>query len=115
MKRIQFVHGGFTGSEIALGCMRMSRLSASEAATLINTCLDEGIDFFDHADIYGGGKSEEVFAEAVGMNPSVREKLILQSKCGIRKGFFDFSREHIWSSVDGILKRLKTDYLDVLL
>src|SRR5205809_267191 len=99
MKRLQFVHGGFTASEIALGCMRTSRLSVSEAATLVNTCLDEGIDFFDHADIYGGGKSEEVFAEALAGTPQVREKIILQSKCGIRKGFFDFSREHIWNSV----------------
>src|ERR1051325_966883 len=113
MKRIQFVHGGFTGSEIALGCMRMSRVSVSEASTLLNTCLDEGIDFFDHADIHGGGKSEEVFAQAV--TPAIRGKIILQSKCGIRKGFFDFSREHVWSSVDGILKRLRTEYLDILL
>jgi len=93
----------------------MSRLSVSDAAKLIGTCLDEGIDFFDHADIYGGGKSEEVFAEAVGMKPSIREKLILQSKCGIRSGYFDFSREHILSAVDGILARLRTEYLDVLL
>ena len=115
MKEIRFVHGGFAASEIALGCMRMSRLSVSEAAALINTCMDEGIDFFDHADIYGGGKSEEVFADALAGAPSIREKIVLQSKCGIRRGYFDFSRDHIWSSVDGILKRLRTEYLDVLL
>jgi len=115
MKRIKFAHGGFTASEISLGCMRIAGLSVSEAAELINTSLDEGIDFYDHADIYGGGKSEEVFAEAVGMNPTVREKFILQSKCGIRSGQFDFSKEHILSAVDGILKRLRTEYLDVLL
>jgi predicted oxidoreductase len=66
--------------------------------------------------VYGDGKCEKIFAEAVGMNPKVREKLILQSKCGIRKGVaFDFSRDHILKSVDNSLKRLKTDYLDVLL
>ncbi|WP_206539790.1 aldo/keto reductase [Paenilisteria newyorkensis] len=101
--------------EIALGCMRMADLSKDDAAKMINTAMDAGINFFDHADIYGGGKSEEVFADAVGMNPAVREKMILQSKCGIRPGMFDFSKEHILESVDGILKRLQTDYIDILL
>ena len=102
-------------SAVALGCMRIAKLPTAEAATLLNTALDAGINFFDHADIYGGGKSEEKFAEALGMNPTVREQLILQSKCGIRQGFFDFSQEHILASVDGSLQRLQTDYLDVLL
>ncbi len=115
MNRIHFKHGGFDASEISLGCMRIGSMSNTDAETLIKTCMDEGIDFFDHADIYGGGKSEEVFAKAVGMNATVREKLILQSKCGIRNGQFDFSKEHILSSVEGILSRLQTDYLDVLL
>jgi len=86
-----------------------------EAEVVVKTAIAEGIDFFDHADIYGGGKSEEVFAKAIGMKSSVRDQILLQSKCGIRKGFFDFSKEHILSSTEGILKRLKTDYLDVLL
>ena len=102
-------------SAVALGCMRIAKLPTQEAATLLNTALDAGINFFDHADIYGGGKSEEKFAEALGMNPTVREKLIIQSKCGIRQGFFDFSKEHILAAVDGSLQRLQTDYLDVLL
>ncbi|MBO5896374.1 MAG: aldo/keto reductase, partial [Clostridia bacterium] len=73
--------------------------------------------FFDHADLYGGGKSEEVFAKAIGMNDDVRENIILQSKCGICPGkvMFDFSKEHIIESTEGCLKRLKTDYLDFLL
>jgi len=102
-------------SNISLGCMRMSKLSVKEAETIIHTALESGINFFDHADIYGGGKSEEIFAEALGNNSSVRENIILQTKCGIRKGFFDFSKEHILKSVDDSLKRLKTDYIDVLL
>ncbi|MBU3112261.1 aldo/keto reductase [Clostridium lacusfryxellense] len=115
MKNINLGNGVISASEIGLGCMRINDLSKSQASTLINTALDEGINFFDHADIYGGGKSEEVFADAVEMNSTIREKFILQSKCGIRDGFFDFSKEHILNSVDGSLKRLKTDYIDILL
>ncbi|EAC6873857.1 aldo/keto reductase family oxidoreductase [Listeria monocytogenes] len=115
MKRITIGNSALTASEISLGCMRMADLSKEDANKVINTALENGIDFFDHADIYGGGKSEEVFADAIDMNATVREKMILQSKCGIRQGFFDFSKEHIISSVEGSLKRLKTDYLDTLL
>ncbi len=100
---------------VAVGCMRITSLEKPEAERFIRTSMEEGANFFDHADIYGGGTCEELFAEAIGMNASIREKMILQSKCGIRKGMFDFSKEHILSSADGILKRLKTDYLDVLL
>jgi predicted oxidoreductase len=79
--------------------------------------MGSGLNFFDHADLYGGGKSEQVFSEAIGMNDDVREKIILQSKCGICPGkvMFDFSKEHIIKSTEGCLKRLGTDYLDFLL
>ena len=100
---------------IAIGCMRINGLGKQDAERFIQTALEGGANFFDHADIYGGGTCEEIFAEAIHMNSTVREKIILQSKCGIRSGMFDFSKEHILNSVDGILKRLKTDYLDVLL
>ncbi|WP_019639316.1 aldo/keto reductase [Paenibacillus fonticola] len=100
---------------IAVGCMRINSLGQAEAEKFVQTALEAGANFFDHADIYGGGKCEEIFADAIHMNDDVREKIILQSKCGIRQGMFDFSKEHILNSVDGILKRLKTDYLDVLL
>jgi predicted oxidoreductase len=94
--------------------MRISDMTNQEISALIHTAMDEGINFFDHADIYGGGKSEEKFSEALDMNPSLREKMILQTKCGIRKDCFDFSKEHILEAVDGSLKRLRTDYIDVL-
>lgn len=100
---------------VAVGCMRINSLDKTEAEQFIQTALDEGANFFDHADIYGDGKCEEIFANAIHMDASIREKIILQSKCGIRKGMFDFSKEHILESVDNILKRLKTDYLDILL
>lgn len=100
---------------IAVGCMRINSLEKNEAERFVQTALEEGANFFDHADIYGGGTCEEIFADAIRMNAEIREKIILQSKCGIRKGMFDFSKEHILDSVDGILKRLNTEYLDVLL
>lgn len=100
---------------IAVGCMRISSLGKADAEHFVRTALEEGANFFDHADIYGDGACEEIFAGAVHMNGDIREKLILQSKCGIRKGMFDFSKQHILESVHGILKRLRTDYLDVLL
>lgn len=101
---------------VALGCMRLTNLDEKQAEHYLNTCLELGINFFDHADIYGGGRCEELFAKALPMTGANREKIILQSKCGIVPGvMFDFSKEHILSSVDGILKRLNTEYLDVLL
>jgi predicted oxidoreductase len=95
--------------------MRISELSNPEISTLIHTALDVGMNFFDHADIYGGGQCEAKFAEALDMNASLRQRMHIQTKCGIRKGMFDFSKEHILEAVDGSLKRLRTDYLDVLL
>jgi predicted oxidoreductase len=113
MKNISIGEGELTASEISLGCMRMADLSVAEATEMVNTAIEEGINFFDHADVYGGGKSEEIFAQTI--TPAIREKVLIQSKCGIRQNCFDFSKEHILSAVDGSLKRLKTDYLDVLL
>ena len=115
MKHIKVANSDLTVSEISLGCMRIAEMSHQEIATLIHTALDEGIDFFDHADIYGGGQSEERFSAALDMNPALRERMFLQTKCGIRQGSFDFSKEHILNAVDGSLKRLRTDYVDVLL
>lgn len=117
MKYTQIKHTDLNVSNIIMGNMRLTQLSVPEIELLIRTALDEGINFFDHADIYGQGRCEELFAEAIQMNPSIREKMILQSKCGIKgsENYFDFSKEHILDSVDGILKRLNTDYLDLLL
>lgn len=98
---------------VAVGCMRINALDKRQAERFVHAALDEGANFFDHADIYGGGACEEIFAEA--MQGQRREGVLLQSKCGIRKGMFDFSRDHIVASVEGSLKRLRTDYLDVLL
>lgn len=115
MKKIRLGNSDLEAGEISLGCMRMNKLSKKDAAHVIENAMEAGVDLFDHADIYGGGESEEVFAEAIDMNPAVRENMMIQTKCGIRDGFFDFSKEHILESVDGSLKRLKTEYIDILL
>jgi predicted oxidoreductase len=115
MKTINLGNSGLWVSEISLGCMRINSLEKHEVDTLINTALEVGIDFFDHADVYGGGKCEELFAGALSRSAVSREQIFLQSKVGIRQGMFDFSRDHILSAVEGSLQRLQTDYLDVLL
>ena len=101
---------------VAVGCRRVCDVEEKQAEALLDTALELGCNFFDHADIYGQGACESRFAQAIHMSPSVREKIILQSKCGIGPGrMYDSSKEHILSSVDGILGRLQTEYLDVLL
>ncbi len=113
MFNIELGKSGLSVPTVAVGCMRISDMNEKEVSAFIDTALGQGANFFDHADIYGGGKSEEVFGKAIkSLN---REDIIIQTKCGIRKGMFDFSYEHIISSVDGSLKRLGTDYIDVLL
>ena len=102
-------------SQVALGCMRISSMTAGECEAYISHALDCGINYFDHADIYGGGKCEEVFGAALALNPSLRDKMIIQDKCGIRPGRYDFSKEHIISSVEKSLTGLGIEQLDVLL
>ncbi|MGC9219638.1 MAG: aldo/keto reductase, partial [Athalassotoga sp.] len=115
MRTIEIANGEIRSSEIALGCMRIADMPVKDVSKLITTAIEEGINFFDHADIYGGGKSEEVFGTALKEMKGVREKIFIQTKCGIRDGYYDFSKDHILEAVDGSLKRLKTDYIDVLL
>lgn len=115
MKMIDLGGSGVMASPYAVGCMRINHLDARELSDLIHTALDCGINFFDHADIYGGGECETLFGKVLAGEPGLREKMILQSKCGIRPNRYDFSKEHILESVDGILTRLQTDHLDFLL
>jgi predicted oxidoreductase len=115
MRKLRLGKSDLEVSSIALGCMGMGNLSREAAAKVIHNALDLGVDFFDHADIYGKGQSEEVFAEAIEMKPSIRENITIQTKAGIRKGYYDFSKEHLLASVDDSLQRLKTDYIDVFL
>ncbi len=114
MKTIQ-MGGMFPASAISLGCMRMSSLSDARVDAIMDCALENGINYFDHADIYGGGGSERLFGAWLKRHPGVREKILIQSKCAIHDGQYDFSKEHILKSVDGILSRLGVDYLDALL
>ncbi|MEG0579858.1 MAG: aldo/keto reductase, partial [Niameybacter sp.] len=115
MKKIQMGTSPLQGSEISLGCMRMAGHTVEEVRTLIEVSHAAGIDFYDHADIYGQGESEILFGQALKGTSIQREDLVIQTKCGIRPGFFDFSKEHILTSVDKSLQRLGMDYVDVLL
>ncbi|HEX2960248.1 MAG TPA: aldo/keto reductase [Ignavibacteriales bacterium] len=133
MKKFKLPGTDLEASRIALGCMTLGKSwdkepldeqTKKDAVVTIRAALDEGINFFDHADIYTMGKSEEVFSSIWKEEPGLRDKIVLQSKCGIRflndprEGFpqrYDFSYEHIINSVEKSLGRLKTDYLDILL
>ena len=105
-------------SEIVLGMMRIKDKSVKEVEELVETALSVGINAFDLADIYGRGRCEELLGLVLKNRPDLREKMWIQSKCGIRIEeftYFDFSKDYIIKSVDGILQRLKIDYLDSLL
>lgn len=114
MKQIN-IGGYIPCSQIALGCMRMSGLDDAGVDAIIDCAIENGINFFDHADIYGGGRSEELFGSYLKRHKDARDKIFIQTKCSIRPGYYDFSKEHILSSVDASLSRLGTDYVDVLL
>lgn len=117
MKMINVVNGPQNASAIILGCMRMPALSVEQAAAIIRTAAEEGVNFFDHATCYGGGEAETRFGDAFPLTGLKREDVYIQSKCGLyfdRKEF-SWSKADILDSADGILRRLKTDYLDALL
>lgn len=117
MKTIQIAQGPQNASSIILGCMRMPALSVADAAALLRVALEEGINFFDHATCYGDGEAETRFGDSFPLTGAKREDVILQSKCGLHfeRKEFDWSREDILTSAEDSLRRLKTDYLDVLL
>lgn len=116
MKKVKFGTTNQEVSAIVAGCMRLSNLDEDKAIKYIDNVLKNGVNFFDHADIYGKGLSEEVFGKAISKMGVKREDIFVQTKCGIVPGvMFDFSKEHIISSVEGSLKRLGMDYVDALL
>ena len=118
MKYLNVVNGPQNASSIILGCMRMPALSADEAANIISTACEQGINFFDNATCYGeNGEAETRFGEAFLKTGIKREDVFIQSKCGIlsQKGEFNWTKDNILSSVDDSLRRMKLDYLDALL
>jgi predicted oxidoreductase len=117
VKTLSFPSSQLRSSNVVLGLMRIAELGDEDIRTLYGSARDAGIDTFDHADIYGGSRHacEARFGEAVKLTPAERESIVIQSKVGIRTGFFDFSKEHILRTVDESLAALRTDYLDLLL
>lgn len=114
-KKITIGRTGIESLPLALGVMRMAGVSQAQADRVVMQAVDSGITLFDNADIYGGGRSEEMFGEVLKAHPGLREQILVQSKCGICQGYYDASREHILESVDGILRRLQLEQLDFLL
>ncbi|MCD8217907.1 MAG: aldo/keto reductase [Clostridiales bacterium] len=116
MKKLNLGKSSLTVPSIAIGCMRIADMEESALTSHISYCMEQGLNFFDHADIYAGGICETIFGKAWKKTGCKREDMIFQSKCGIVPGImYDLSAEHILRSADDILKRLDTDYLDVLL
>ncbi len=116
MKTIALPQTDLTAPNVVLGLMRIPELSDEEIRTLVGASIDAGVTMFDHADVYGGDHlCERRFGDALGWSPAERERVVLQSKVGIRDGYWDFSTEHILESVDASLAALRTDHLDVLL
>lgn len=115
MEKINLGKSTLKVPSIAIGCMRINSMEKDELSNYIKFCVENGLNFFDHADIYGRGECEKLFGEALKNSGIKRENIIIQSKCGIVPGkMYDLSKEYILKSVDGILERLGTDYLDVL-
>ncbi len=113
MYHIPFGKSGMQVPTVAVGCMRIAEMEPRQLEAFIATAMENGANFFDHADVYGGGVCETVFGKA--MAGYDRAKLLIQTKCGIVAGkMYDFSYDYIVSSVEGSLKRLNTDYVDVL-
>lgn len=116
MKNLQLPQTDLTAGNIVLGLMRIPDMTDEQIRELVGTAREVGVTMFDHADVYGGDHlCERRFGEAVTFSASERDAIQLQSKVGIRDGYFDFSTEHILESVDASLAALKTDRLDVLL
>ncbi len=133
MEKIKIPHTDLEVSRLILGCMGLgggfdaeTRLTADherQTEEFLDAAEEIGANFFDHANIYGRGRSEEIFGRVLKQRPSLRDQIVIQSKCGIRwkddppgtPQRFDFSRDHILESVDGILGRLGIDRLDILL
>ena len=114
MKSIK-IGGKYETSAIALGCMRMANLDEKSVDAIMNSAFQNGVNFFDHADIYGGGNAEKVFGDYLKRHKNARDNMIIQTKCAIHDGQYDFSKEHILKSVEGSLLRLGVDYVDALL
>ncbi|MCM1282552.1 MAG: aldo/keto reductase [Muribaculaceae bacterium] len=120
MDYIQIANTDLKVSRLALGMMRIAEKNEEEVEILIREALAQGINFFDHADIYGKGECERIFGKVLAKNPELREQMLIQSKCDIVQEYagglrYDTSREYIMNQVQHSLERLHTSHLDILL
>jgi predicted oxidoreductase len=109
------IAGNMSASAISLGCMRMAKIDEKGVDAIMETALENGINYFDHADIYGKGQSEKLFGDYLKRHRGVRDRIFIQTKCALHDRQYDFSKQHIISSVEGSLSRLGVDYVDALL
>lgn len=112
MNQIEIGKSGLKASQISLGCMRMDEVDVDKGAEVIREAYEGGVNFFDHADIYG---TQGHFAKAFAKTGIKREEVYFQTKCGIKNGIYDFSKKHILESVEQSLQDLGTEYTDILL
>ena len=131
MKRYKIANTGLEVSRIAYGCgdlggndEHLSSDTIEKAVILISIACDHGITLFDHSDVYKDGRSETTFGEVLKRVPGLRNRVVIQSKCGLSttpdplltdSPAVDLSRAHILRAVEGSLKRLDVDHLDILL
>lgn len=109
------IGGILSASRIAMGCMRLAGADSKMTDKIIGTAEEQGINFYDHANIYGGGECERIFGNYLKAHPSFRDRILIQTKCAIKPHLsYDFRKEYILSCVDESLKRLSTDHIDVL-
>ncbi len=114
MKQVM-IGGVVPASAVCLGCMRMASLDDRQVDEIVDAALENGVNIFDHADIYGHGNSEVLFGGYLKRHKGARERMLIQTKCAIHDGQYDFSKEHIIRSVEGSLARLGVDCVDILL
>lgn len=119
MKQIAIGPEKYQASAVVQGCMRIKELSEDVVERLIETDLENGVTYFDHADCYSQGTCEALFGKVLARRLDLRDKITLQTKCGIVHGkdytYYDFSKEHLLETVNASLKRLQTDHVDYLL
>lgn len=116
MNRVKIGCSDIEVSQFGIGMMRANSKSPSELRSFLDKALLLGVDFVDHADIYGGDNpSETLFGKVMKDEPSLRDKLVIQTKCGICSGYYDSSYEHIVESVNQSLKRMNVDNIDIIL
>ncbi|WP_461217963.1 aldo/keto reductase [Lapidilactobacillus salsurivasis] len=115
MRQVSIGLDNINASEIALGLMRIPEKTTAEVVTLLETAVDHGVNFFDNADIYGGGDSERRFGDALAASSINRDDILVQTKAGIGQNQYDFSKTHLVEALDGSLERMGLDHVDFLL